>query len=276
MRFETPVALWVRVGAVFAAAVLIWLLLVQGLDLLLPSTGRDLLAHTIRAVSATVLTVAAIALACRFLDRRPWRELQLGPPRAGWRFFLLGMVLWLVPAALGWALCTGLGWARVTVTGDAAEVAASLLALVALVICYEALPEELIFRGYLFRNLAERYRTPVVVVAQAALFTLWALCWGGIDGPVRVLLFFTFGLALGACRAATGTVWTGIGFHTAYQVAAQFFTPGTTPLSDGLSRVEGVEPLSAVAFWALPFALGATAVVLGHRARRRVTGLSAV
>jgi hypothetical protein len=49
-------------------------------------------------------------------------------------------------------------------------------------------------RGYLYRNLAGRYARWFAVVAQAALFTLWATTIGAADSVDRMILLFTFGV----------------------------------------------------------------------------------
>ncbi|PWR05178.1 hypothetical protein DKT68_28275 [Micromonospora acroterricola] len=170
-----------RVLIVFAGTVLVWLFLYHGALL-----GRDYdrPTHVARAILTTLLVVPLVVAARRLLDRRPWSGLGLPSLRAGWRRLLLGMACWLVPAGLGFALCLGVGWVEISVrtcTADALRVAALLVVLVFL---YEALPEELVFRGYLHRNLATRLPAWQAVVGQAALFTLFGstgTAWSG--GP---------------------------------------------------------------------------------------------
>ncbi|GAB3936879.1 type II CAAX endopeptidase family protein [Micromonospora vulcania] len=232
----------------FAAAVLVWLFLYHGALL-----GRDYdrPTHVARAILTTALVVPLVVVARRLLDRRPWAGLGLPSLRAGWRHLLLGMACWLVPAAIGFALCLGTRWVEIsprTSVGDALRVAALLVVLVFL---YEALPEELLFRGYLQRNLATRLPAWQAVVGQALLFTLFGFLVGAATSLDRILLFFVFALVLGGFRAATGDIWAGIGFHLAFQTVAQLFGD-----IGAVFDVVGAGVLAIVALGALPFSLG--------------------
>ncbi|MEU5906814.1 type II CAAX endopeptidase family protein [Micromonospora sp. NPDC047527] len=252
MSSEPRLALPWRIVVVFAGTVLVWLFLYH--DALL---GRDYdrVTHVARAVLTTALVVPLVVLARRLLDRRPWAGIGLPSLRAGWRRLLLGMVCWLVPAAIGFALCLGLGWVQISVrtsVGDALRVAALLVVLVFL---YEALPEELVFRGYLQRNLATRLPVWQAVVGQAVLFTLFGFLLGAARSPDRLALFFVFALLLGGFRAATGDIWAGIGFHVAFQTVAQLFGD-----VGGVFDVRGADVLGGVAMGAIPFAVGWTVV----------------
>nr|WP_237721120.1 CPBP family intramembrane glutamic endopeptidase [Mycolicibacterium phlei] len=217
-----PVA--VRLAVVFVGVTAIWMLLSADVSAVL---GEDYSrpAHVVRAVTATALTVPLILAARRWLDRAPLSGLGLTSLREGWRPLLAGMLCWAVPAAVAAAMVVWQGWADVTVTGDAGSLLGGLAAVTALVFLYEALPEELVFRGYFYANLAERCPVTVAVLGQAALFTLWAVAFGAARSVDRVVLLFTFGCALGALRAVTANLWSTIGFHWSFQVTAQYLSP---------------------------------------------------
>ncbi|GAA2685319.1 type II CAAX endopeptidase family protein [Streptomyces aculeolatus] len=248
-----------RVLTVFAAAVLLWLFVFYGTPL-----GRDYdrPTHAARAVLTTVLVVPAVVLARRLLDRRPWHGIGLPLSRTAARHFLLGAACWLLPAAAGFALCLGTGWVEVTRREPVAEVAGVAAMLVVLVFLYEALPEELVFRGYLQRNLLTALPAGRTVVGQAVLFMLFGFLVGVARSPFRLFLFFAFGLLLGAFRVATGDIWTGIGFHVAYQSAAQLF------LGEGAAfEVSGEGAFGALALGGLPFFAAWTYLSRRHRDR---------
>ncbi|RLP81276.1 CPBP family intramembrane metalloprotease [Micromonospora sp. BL4] len=246
---------------VFAGTVLVWLFVYH--DALL---GRDYdrPTHVARAVLTTLLVVPLVVAARRLLDRRPWTGLGLPSLRTGWRHLLLGMACWLVPAALGFALCLGFGWVEISVRTSAADALRVAALLVVLVFLYEALPEELVFRGYLYRNLATRLPAWQAVTGQALLFTLFGFLVGAATSPDRLLLFLVFALLLGAFRAATGDIWAGIGFHLAFQTVAQLFGE-----VGGVFDVTGANVLSLVALGGLPFSLGWIAMRRLHRDRLR-------
>lgn len=136
-----------------------------------------------------------------------------------------------------------------------AEVVGVLIGLTALVLLYEAIPEELVFRGFLYTALAGRWSPAVAVGGQAVLFTVWGTVIGASASIDRIVLFAVFAALLGALRAVTGSVWTCMGFHTAFQVTAQLLT------GDHWSQAEVADPggtVSALAFVAVPFLVTAT------------------
>ncbi|WP_067964612.1 CPBP family intramembrane glutamic endopeptidase [Nocardiopsis trehalosi] len=230
----------------------------------LPRVGT----HLVNAVVLGVLGVALVAAAARFADRRPWGELRaaVGGDR-GWAF-TVGAVSWLVPAAGAAALCLGAGWVALDVRSGAAELLGAAALLVVTVLLLEALPEELIFREYLYRNLGEALPRWAAVVGQAALFTvfgtaLWVAAEGWSVLAERGLLFLGMGVVLGCVRAVTGSVWACVGYHLVFQVSAQLVIGGAyTDIT-----VHGAETFQALVFGA-PFVLGpAIAAVTAHRRR---------
>ncbi|WP_433270333.1 lysostaphin resistance A-like protein [Micromonospora vinacea] len=256
---DSRLALRWRILIVFASTVLVWLFLYHGALL-----GRDYdrPTHVARAILTTLLVVPLVVAARRLIDRRPWTGLGLPSLRTGWRRLLLGMACWLVPAAVGFALCLGFGWVEIRLRTSATDALGVAALLVALVFLYEALPEELVFRGYLQRNLATRLPAWQAVLGQALLFTLFGFLVGAATSLDRVLLFFVFALLLGGYRVATGDIWAGIGFHVAFQTVAQLFGD-----VGAVFDVTGSDVLGVVAMGAIPFALGWTAVERLHRNR---------
>lgn len=236
-----------RVLAVFAAAVLLWLFVFYGTP---RGHDYDRPTHVARAVLTAVLVVPMVVLARRLLDRRPWAGLGLPLSRAAARHFLLGAACWLLPAAGGFALCLATGWVEVTRREPVAEVAGVAAMLVVLVFLYEALPEELVFRGYVQGNLLTALPAGQTVVLQAVLFTLFGFLVGVADSPFRLALFLTFGLLLGAFRVATGDIWAGIGFHVAYQSVAQLFVGEGAAFEVSGEGVFGLVALGGVPFFA--------------------------
>lgn len=254
----------VRLLVVFVGVTAIWILLSAGVAAVMGGEySRP--AHVVRAVAATALTVPLILAARRLLDRAPFSGLGLTALREGWRPLLAGVVWWAIPAAVAGSVVVWQGWAELTVADHSAGLIGGLVAVTALVFLYEALPEELVFRGYFYANLAERWSTPVAVLAQAALFALWAVAIGAAPSVDRVVLLFTFGCALGVLRAATGNLWSTIGFHWAFQVTAQYLGPSWDAVAlDDPALAFGVA-ISLVPFvMTLP-----VAAVLARRRRER-------
>ncbi|SNT53338.1 hypothetical protein SAMN05216276_105629 [Streptosporangium subroseum] len=253
-----PALLW-RILIVFAVTVLLWLFVYHGTPL---AYDYDRLTHAARAVLTTVLIVPMVVAARRLLDRRPWSGLGLPSLRVGGRRLLLGMACWLIPAAIGFALCLGFGWVEISLRTSAADALRVAALLVVLAFLYEALPEELVFRGYLQRNLVTVLPAWQAVIGQAALFTLFGFLVGAATSLDRLLILLFFALVLGGFRVATGDIWAGIGFHLAFQTVAQLFDgPGA------VFDVTGPGTLGLVALGGLPFSLGWIAMERLHRER---------
>ncbi|MFV2195656.1 CPBP family intramembrane glutamic endopeptidase [Nocardiopsis sp. LOL_012] len=245
----------VRITVVTAAALLLWWLMLRVSGMLPGPLGR-----AVTAAALCVLAVALVWAARRFLDRRPWHGPVLTGPRAGWRPFLVGAASWALPGCAGMALCVVLGWSFVVRTASWDELVPGLVFLALVVLLAEALPEELIFRGYLFRNLNAALPAWAAVAAQAALFVLFGTAlWVSTEGwgvlAERLPLFLGLGVVLGCIRVVTGNVWACVGFHLAFQTVAQGVLGGD------YVQVRGVGTLTSVGL-AAPFLLGVSTAML--------------
>lgn len=253
--------LFVRVLIMFVAAALIWLV-IKGATEAAFGVEYSRASHIVRAVLATLLTVPAVMLLRRVLDRRPWETLGLRSLGSDWRPFLTGAAFWMFPAAAAGITVVALGWTEVTLRTSVGEMLLTAVSLVPLVFLYEALPEELIFRGYFYRNLADRLPRWAAVAGQAALFTAWDLVNGGETSLDRSAMFFSVACILGMLRAVTGSVWTAVGFHLAFQTVAQLFGE-----VGGQFIIEAPAALTTLAFGAVPLAVTVLLIESMYRGR---------
>ena len=260
-----PNLFW-RVVVVFTAVVGIWLFVVEVLGSFSGPAYADRVGHAVRAAAVSALVVPLIILSRRYLDRRPWSGLRLTPLGAGWRVALFGAVFWLVAAGIGLTVTLALGWTSIEVSAPSAGIVLLALYLPLLVFLYEALPEELIFRGYFYRNLAARYPRWLALLMQAALFTLFGAAVGAAGTVDRVILFFTFSVVLGILRVVTGNLWTAIGFHLAFQWVTQLYSAA---IREGTLRVEAQATLDLVVFWLFPIVLGSVVLLVAAAVRQR-------
>ena len=247
-----------RVAVVFLAVTLVWLFVTQGLGSFFGPAYPDRVGHAVRALLTSALVVPLIFLARRYLDRRSWEGLRFTSLRTGWRWLLFGMVFWLVAVGLGLVVTVVLGWTRISLGTPSVGILLLFLYLPVLVFLYEALPEELIFRGYLYRNLSARYARWVSVLAQAMLFTLWGAAIGAAGSVDRVVLFFTFSVALGILRVISGNLWATIGFHLAFQWVTQLVSAA---VREGSLQIAEQPTLELVVFWFFPIVLGSIALI---------------
>lgn len=261
-----PISLPWRLGVVLTAATVAtistsWL--ARGL-VTLPSEEYDRGTHALRAV-LMALTMVAIALAAsRWLDRRPARHLGVAAGGA-LRQITAGASAWLLPAAAAYAACALLGLARIDLVVTPAALLTAVLTQILLVLLLEALPEELVFRGYVFGNLRERFGLWPTILTQAGLFALWAVLVGAVSDPGRLAMLLGVGVSLGYLRAATGSIWPCVGFHLAFQTSAQLLSG--TQLA--VVTVDSPALLEVLVYGVLPFAVGLP--IIAHLLRRRPT-----
>lgn len=247
---QDRIGLFWRIALVFIAVTLVWLCIRTFVDAQF-GAGYSRSSHIISALLTSLAVIPLILAARHFLDRRPWSGLKLPSLRIGWHPFFIGMICWLVPAGIGLIICTALGWTEITLQEPIGNVLALGAGLLMLVFIYEALPEELIFRGYFYRNLVTELPRWSAVLIQAILFVLWGLLNGGPISLDRSALFFVAALIIGVFRVITDSVWACIGFHLAFQTISQLF--GTI---GGQFTISEPQVLSLFAFGILPFAIG--------------------
>lgn len=221
------VPLTVRVAVVVGSAVVGWLA-IAWLGSVLWDEGTSLARHARSAVMALVIACALVLGARRLLDRRPLGTLGLSGGWTAVRDLLRGALSWLLPAAVGLGIAVAAGWLRIEIDATLTETVGVVLLLVVLVLVYEAFPEELIFRGYVYRNLTAAMAPWLAVLVQSLAFaafgtTLWVVTEGWGVLLERLVLFFGMAVVAGCIRLISGSVWATIGWHLAFQVVMQLF-----------------------------------------------------
>lgn len=177
------------------------------------------------------------------VDRHPLGGLRVLGFQRWLASFGVGAGLIALPLIVIVLLTNLFGWATVTLnlTGSALG---TLAAGIGTVFFFEALPEELVFRGYIYRNLntvlprwaagaltvALFVLLPVVVVSIQHRLLGMEVSVGGastITGSylITMLLFGTFVQYL---RILSGTIWTGVGFHFAFILINRIMGPRPT------------------------------------------------
>lgn len=165
-----------------------------------------------------------LALACLRLSGGRAASLQFRPAAllasaAGFAGYTITAVITLGAAAL-------IGVVSLSFPGEPSSVFAGAAALLVLVLLSEALPEELLFRGWLSERLRGLVGGPwLTIMAQAGFFTLFAVAVGAVASASDAGFIATFGVVLGMLRAVTGTVWVPVGFHLAFMTAQQSSAP---------------------------------------------------
>ncbi|WP_449061792.1 CPBP family intramembrane glutamic endopeptidase [Planomonospora algeriensis] len=210
------------------------------------------------------VTACAIGLTwCvqRVVEDRSWTELGLAVSRRSIAKASLGAVAGAAAVCAANAACVALGAADWDPDASLASVPAWLTVIVPAALLVQAVPEELWFRGYLFRHLSESLPPWVTIAVTSVLFgALHILSQSGSVSLQEKLLYVVqataFGFMLVACRIATGELWLAVGFHAGYDMLNErLITPG--------------EGLYAVNLVCLAAVLTAAAVLTLRRRHRR-------
>jgi hypothetical protein len=291
---------WLRAVAV---ALLAWVVLGVALgastgiaQAVTQAAGAGLLLQVaLQTVLMSALVVPAVVLLRRRLDRRSLASLGLSR-RIG-RPIALGVGVGAVTGAVVWVPAGLLGWIRVDGI-DLAACAAFLLLNGVVLALYEAIPEELALRGYMWTNLRDGAGLVVATLLTTALFPAigvviesgrWILLaivgsdpgafapsTGGIDPIAYVLQLVLFGLALVAARRIPmeGALLIAMAFHWTQLTVNRLLLGGTGWMSSGWD-VAFVEP-DAIALVLVHIVLAGSAfvairVTLQLRERRRTT-----
>ncbi|WP_177194730.1 CPBP family intramembrane glutamic endopeptidase [Alteribacillus iranensis] len=243
--------IWGKIIVVLLAGALIWKLIPYFSNL---GAEYSRTTHFFAGLITTVLTLALIE-AVRRMDHLSWKQLGQRSLRTNFFSFLLGFLLWTIPASIGLVICLTLGWVDITRHSDWNVLLMSVLVLCVTVFLIEALPEELIFRGYIYRSLLSVFPHWITVLLQMLLFSLFAYLIGAMYSVEQIQFLPGFAFILGYVRAVSGNVWTPIGFHLAIMTATQMFSP-----LHGHFEVDGLFTLRFFAFILLPSAIGAIAL----------------
>ncbi|MCL7969687.1 MAG: CPBP family intramembrane metalloprotease [marine benthic group bacterium] len=201
--------------------------------------------YGLQALIMSGLVVPGILWLRVHLDQAPISGLGLPGPEKSLRSMAVGIGLIAVPLTTTIIFAMLFGWANVSVT-DAEGAWAGLLFSMVTVFFFEALPEELAFRGYIYRNLNTRLSRWLAGAVTVALFVLLPtvlvpiqehflgmdVVVGGASGLTAgyLITMAVFGSFVQYLRILTGTIWTGVGFHFAFVLLNRVIGPRSTDL----------------------------------------------
>lgn len=243
--------IWMRILVVLIVGIAIWNFIIHLSDIFI-GEEYSRINHFLIAVITTILTFILIQVALK-IDKIPWKQLGQGTFKTNILSFLLGFLLWTIPASIGLFSCVILGWVEIKVHTDLNNLLMSILILFITVFLMEALPEEFIFRGYIYRYLNVVFPHWGTLILQTLLFSLFAYFIGAIYSVEQLQFIPSFAIILGVFRAISGSVWTSIGFHVAIMTAFQILGP-----IHGHFDVSGIMTLKLFAFIFLPSVVGST------------------
>ena len=250
-RSLTAAALWKRIAVLLIAGVIIWKFIAYLSESFMGQEYNSYV-HFILALVTAGLTLVLLQAFMK-VDAFSWNEIGQKTVVVNIFSFILGFFLWVIPAASGLFICLQLGWVKIEVVTGINSLMPSLFVLLVTVFLIEALPEEFIFRGYIYRCLNALFPHWGTVILQAMLFSMFAYFIGAMYSLEQLQFLPGFAIILGIFRAISGSVWTSIGFHTAIMTATQAL--GT---AHGHFDVDGISALRFFAFILLPSVIGST------------------
>jgi membrane protease YdiL (CAAX protease family) len=191
--------------------------------LFLPGLGQESFNAVVNMIVGPMLTVGiicSVALAGRWLDRRPWREFRPQLDKSGWAGLGLGFGISALVMALLFAVESMAGW--VNVTGTAVVNAAGMSLGLGLGLCLvKALCvgtyEEFLSRGYHLRNLIDGVGLSGALVISSAVFALLHLVNDNAS-VLSTLGLFVNALFFASAVLATGRLTTAIGAHIGWNL----------------------------------------------------------
>lgn len=158
-------------------------------------------------VFSFVFSIALVFFFRRLADKKSFVSIGLGPDRmvaSAFTGLFLGILLVCIASLLIFFL-------RAVEWTDTGELTAGMIYDVVILLMVAA-SEELVFRGYILRNLTKSFNRWLALVISAALF---AVVHASNPGISMVALFNTFmgGLLLGVLFFQSGSLWSPVFFH---------------------------------------------------------------
>ncbi|MBO1005057.1 CPBP family intramembrane glutamic endopeptidase [Pseudogracilibacillus auburnensis] len=240
-----------RILVVLILGIIIWQF-ISYLSDILTDEEYSLLNHFLTAVATATLTFILIQAALK-IDKVSWKQLGQGTLKKNIFSFFLGLLIWVIPAFIGTIISLMFGLVEIKIHSDLNYLLFSIFILFIIVFLIEALPEEFIFRGYIYRYLNALFPHWITVILQTLLFSLFAYFIGAMYSIEQIQFLPAFAIILGLVRAISGNVWTSIGFHVAIMTAFQILSPLHNHFD-----VSGLMTLKFFAFILLPSVVGAT------------------
>jgi membrane protease YdiL (CAAX protease family) len=230
-----------------------------------PPPGGPNVALALKGLLAAVAATSAVWLSRRLLDHESLASLGLGPSHAA-SDLLFGFVLsaFLVVATV--ALLLVLGLAQVARSDVPLIQGALLLVGTGLTVAWW---EELVFRGYLFRNLADGIGLRLAVLASCGTYGLIHML-----NPHATLTSAVVVAAIGFLRLlgllSTNQLWLSMGMHAGWNFTqnAVFGLPVSGQTTDAIlsTRITAPHWVSGAAFGFEGGLLGLAYAVIGAAA----------
>ncbi len=208
--------------------------------------------YLLQAIIMSGLVVPGIWLLRFGFDRGEPKSIGLGNIRKAILKFTLGIGLMAVPIILAIACTLLFGWGTVSINANGSMLS-TLAVGIGTVFLFEALPEELVFRGYIYSNLNVRLKRWTSALLTVGLFVLLPVLLVPFQNYILgmeitvgnsntltmsyIIIMVFFGSFIQYLRILTGSIWTGIGFHLMFVYINRLMGPS----SESLIQFSGAE-----------------------------------
>lgn len=191
-------------------------------------TNGDQYRYWFQAIIMSTIVISTIVSMRKFWPRDQNINIGVGNFRSGLSYFGLGIGLMLIPLILTLLITHLAGWGNVNFN-TSQEIVNTFLSGILITFLFEALPEELLFRGFIFSYLNKKYKRWVSGIIAVLLFVLVPVVLFIVDSIIlnkevyiagqntlRISYLITmliFGIFLQYLRILSGSIWVGVGFH---------------------------------------------------------------
>ena len=183
----------------------------------------------------TLVACASVWLLCRYLDKTPFSIVDLRLTSRGvlWFFSMIAVACIIFAITMGIAYLAGVKGISEDSSGDTWW--ANMILAFGLGFLLQAIPEEIIFRGWLIPSLGN---TKLAVALSVVTFgVIHIVSQGGQQNLVERFIYLSmplgFAFAAAIVRLASHSVWAAIGVHGGLHISGtiMFFLPNeSSPL----------------------------------------------
>jgi membrane protease YdiL (CAAX protease family) len=174
-------------------------------------------------IGQTLITLGAVWLAGRFLDRRKFADFGLRLNRDWWVDFGFGLFLGAILMAIVFGVERAVGWVTITGSFTAPQGSTFVLAIVLAVLTFVlvGIDEELFSRGYQLTNMAEGFNWKglgpqgAIIIATLLSSAIFGMLHLGNPNATAISTFniFLAGILLASGYILTGKLAIPIGLH---------------------------------------------------------------
>jgi uncharacterized protein len=249
-----------------------------------PGTAQGtLVTHPLLQIAIAISQIIAIwisfVIAARWLDRRPMHDFGFRFYRAWWRDLVFGLALGALLMALVFMVELSAGWIEITGYAQPGSSGFGFLpGIIGALILFLSVGiyEEMLFRGYHLRNLAEGFEGRLISARAALLlaYFLSSIIFGIAHAanpnstPISTLNIAIAGLFLGLGFVLTGELAIPIGLHVTWNFfQGNVFGFPVSGMQFGATFIQinqlGPETITGGAFGPEAGLLGLAAMLLG-------------